>query len=164
MYPADYNPDGSECSCGQSSPLCGNCRPRYETRETMAAEDYFPDEYAYDDFQEEEPREGWDAYYARQVRELRLDRRYPQSTRRVQVVIPGSLPLEELGPGETFRFASAVNPANVYMVIDSIDLDDQDVHYVLLRTGKVYSSRPTKRVMQVDVSVVVDDKRGRGRV
>lgn len=78
--------------------------------------------------------------------------------------LPGSVALEDLEPGETFRFATPIKPANVYMVISSKDLDYEDVHYVLLNSGKLYSSRPSKRVMQIDVRVVIDEKRKRGRV
>lgn len=158
MYPAGYQ-ENYECSCGQSSPLCGRCR-RSETRTTMAAEDYF-DEYApYSDWDAEEPDEGWDAYYARQDRESRRSTTH----RRIEVDLPGSVPLEALEAGETFRFASPIKPENVYMVISSKDLDDEDVHYVLLNNGKLYSSRPSKRVMQIDVRVSIDEKRKRGRV
>lgn len=82
----------------------------------------------------------------------------------VEVNLPGSVELQSLEPGETFRFVNAVNGANVYMVIQSSDLDDTLVHYTLLNTGRVYHSHPTKCVMQVDVRIIVDDARTRGRV
>lgn len=120
----------------------------------MAAEDYF-DEFTFDEGPEE-PYEGWTAAHS-VAREERFDRR-------IEVDLPGSIALDEMNPGETFRFATPIKSANVYVVISSKDLDDEHVHYVLLNNGKHYSSRPSKRVMQVDVRVSIDEKRKRGRV
>lgn len=91
--------------------------------------------------------------------------RHPfEEPRRIQVEIPGSVQLDALHPGETFRFANAMSASNVYMVIQSQDLDDSLIHYVLLNSGRLYSSRPTKRVMQVDVRMSIDTRSGRVRV
>lgn len=87
-----------------------------------------------------------------------------EEPRRIQVDIPGSVKLSSLSPGETFRFANAMSVANVYMVIQSEDLDDSVVNYVLLNTGKVYKSRPSKSVVQVDVRMSIDTASGRVRV
>lgn len=123
----------------------------------MVAEDHFDEFYPFDD-------DGWALEAELEAYNQRYGRMPFSEPRRVQVDIPGSVKLSSLSPGETFRFANALNVANVYMVIQSEDLDESVVNYVLLNTGKVYKSRPNKSVVQVDVRMSVDTASGRVRV
>lgn len=117
----------------------------------MAAEDYIND-CDFDPFLEEEPPGGWTGFNMTEYR----------APRRVRINgpdVPGTVQLSSLLPGETFKFPNAVNAANVYMVIESQALSAAFPalsHYILLNTGRLYASSPTKRVQQVDVRVSVD--------
>lgn len=66
--------------------------------------------------------------------------------------------LGSLEPGQTFRFLSPYNPANVYMVILSqAGSDLGKVDYVLLNSGRHYTSRYTRSVEIVQCSLTVDE-------
>ena len=165
MYSKDYRTgDEGDCPCvnGQSAPS-GACpyHDNTEMRGNMAAEDYI-DECDFDPYlEDDEPPGGWSPYYQRQLASLPSSSWGAPKPRRVSVDLPGSVALSSLQPGETFRFANAVNAVNVYMVIASQDLSAALVHYVLLNTGKVYSSNPTKRVFQVDARITIDSSHAR---
>lgn len=121
----------------------------------MAAEDYhdfdYPPEYDNDHDDPFFPPRGGTAYPRERIRPGSL-----RTIRFAEVAVPGSKPLSDLVPGETFRFAQAKNAANVYMVIEEEDAPySGDVRYILLNSGKVYSSRPNKPVVQVDIRVSI---------
>lgn len=106
-----------------------------------------------------DPYDGYDPMADHLLKALKVK----PTPKRVTVEGPGSRTMElgDLVEGETFRFPNAVKSTNVYMVIAS---DCVAVDYVLLNTGKKYTSSPQKRVCQVSVHIVIDDADDRGRV
>jgi len=69
--------------------------------------------------------------------------------------------LKELKSGETFRFPGDIKSKNVYMVITTEDVETAQlilpnwVSYVLLGTGKVYSSSGDEEVCRTKCKLLV---------
>lgn len=69
---------------------------------------------------------------------------------------------KDLIPGQIFRFAGSFSKRNIYMVVDPKTVAEsrrRDIHYVLLKNGKMYSSSRTerKRVILVSASLTLDE-------
>lgn len=70
--------------------------------------------------------------------------------------------VKDLIPGQIFRFAGSVSKHNIYMVVDPKTVAEsrrRDIHYVMLKNGKMYSSSRTerKRVILVSASLTLDE-------